>query len=274
MSVEPGVTLPIAAGIVAGLVIGKPLGIVLAARGSVALGWCELPPGVGSRQLLVLGALAGIGFTMSIFVCDLAFAGEALAVAKLGVLVGSSVAAVIGLVLGAIISLTQVRQVRSMRPLAAELAQRCRRLSLAFRYIVFAQVRISLLNTVFTGLFLLVVLPLFGVHLPLSKTLVVATFVAGLLPVIGNLISNTAIVIVALSQGAHVAAASLGYLIVIHKLEYFLNARIIGSHINARAWELLIAMLVMEAAFGIPGLIAAPIFYAYFKEELRAKGMI
>ncbi len=87
-------------------------------------------------------------------------------------------------------------------------------------------------------------------------------------------ISNTAIVIVCLSQGVPVALASLVYLVVIHKLEYFLNARIIGSHINARAWELLIAMLVMEAAFGITGLIAAPIFYAYFKAELREKGLI
>jgi predicted PurR-regulated permease PerM len=37
---------------------------------------------------------------------------------------------------------------------------------------------------------------------------------------------------------------------------------------------MLIAMLVMEAAFGIPGVIAAPIFYAYFKEELREKGLV
>jgi predicted PurR-regulated permease PerM len=81
-------------------------------------------------------------------------------------------------------------------------------------------------------------------------------------------------VIVCLSQGLPVAAISLVYLVVIHKLEYFLNARIIGSHINARAWELLIAMLVMEAAFGIAGLIAAPIFYAYFKQEFRGKGLI
>jgi predicted PurR-regulated permease PerM len=71
-----------------------------------------------------------------------------------------------------------------------------------------------------------------------------------------------------------VAAGSLAYLVVIHKLEYFLNARIIGSHIKARAWELLIAMLVMEAAFGISGLIAAPIFYAFFKQEMRDKGLI
>ena len=61
---------------------------------------------------------------------------------------------------------------------------------------------------------------------------------------------------------------------VIHKLEYFMNARIVGTEIRARAWELLLAMLVMEAAFGIPGLIAAPIYYAYLKDELAGRGLI
>jgi predicted PurR-regulated permease PerM len=61
---------------------------------------------------------------------------------------------------------------------------------------------------------------------------------------------------------------------VIHKLEYFVNARIIGTQIRSRAWELLIAMLVMEAAFGVAGVIAAPIFYAYLKDELKSRGMI
>jgi predicted PurR-regulated permease PerM len=60
----------------------------------------------------------------------------------------------------------------------------------------------------------------------------------------------------------------------VHKLEYFLNARIIGSHIRAKAWELLLAMVLMEAAFGIGGVIAAPIFYAYFKNELAEKGLV
>ena len=67
---------------------------------------------------------------------------------------------------------------------------------------------------------------------------------------------------------------SLVFLVVIHKLEYFLNARIIGSHINARAWELLIAMLAMEAAFGLPGIVAAPIYYAYVKGELMDRGLV
>ncbi|PTT42977.1 hypothetical protein DBR33_10865, partial [Stenotrophomonas sp. HMWF022] len=138
----------------------------------------------------------------------------------------------------------------------------------AFSQVVFAQVKISLLNTVFTAIFLLGVLPLFGVHLPLSKTLVLITFIAGLLPVVGNIISNTIITIVALSVSFYVAVAALLYLVVIHKLEYFLNARIVGGEIQARAWELLLAMLVMEAAFGLPGLVAAPVFYAYVKREL------
>ena len=175
----------------------------------------------------------------------------------------------IGMVLGAMIALYDELPLPKMGPLAQELIGRTSRLATAFRQVVFAQVKISLLNTVFTAIFLLGVLPLFGVHLPLSKTLVLITFLAGLLPVVGNIISNTIITIVALSVSFYVAvAAALLYLIVIHKLEYFLNARIVGGEIQARAWELLLAMLVMEAAFGLPGLVAAPVFYAYVKREL------
>jgi predicted PurR-regulated permease PerM len=67
---------------------------------------------------------------------------------------------------------------------------------------------------------------------------------------------------------------ALLYLIVIHKLEYVLNARIVGGEIRARAWELLLAMLLMEAAFGLAGLVAAPVFYAYIKRELLDQGWI
>src|SRR5690606_8732885 len=118
-------------------------------------------------------------------------------------------------------------------------------------------------------IFLVVILPLLGHEMPFAKTLILITFVAGLVPVLGNLISNTAITIIALSVSVWLAAAALLYLVVIHKLEYFLNARIIGSQIQAKAWELLAAMLVMEALFGLAGVIAAPIYYAYLKSELR-----
>lgn len=100
------------------------------------------------------------------------------------------------------------------------------------------------------------------------------TFLAGLLPVVGNVISNTVITIVALSVSFYVAVAALLFLVVIHKLEYFLNARIVGGEIRAHAWELLLAMLVMEAAFGLSGLVAAPVFYAYVKRELVDQGWV
>jgi predicted PurR-regulated permease PerM len=82
------------------------------------------------------------------------------------------------------------------------------------------------------------------------------------------------IVIVALSASLYVVLGALAFLMVIHKLEYFLNARIVGSQIRASAWELLLAMLVMESAFGLAGLVAAPVYYAYLKEELAARGLI
>ena len=117
-------------------------------------------------------------------------------------------------------------------------------------------------------------LPLFSTPVPFAKTLVVVTFIVGLLPVAGNLISNTLIFIVGLSVSLGVGIAALVFLVLIHKLEYFLNARIVGTQIRARAWELLIAMLCMEAAFGSAGLIAAPVYYAYLKRELADAGLI
>lgn len=180
----------------------------------------------------------------------------------------------IGMVIGAMAALYDTTRVHHYRPLAAAMHQRVVRLHESFRQIVFAQVRIAAINAVFTGLFLAVALPLAGVDLPFVKTMILITFVAGLLPVIGNLISNTVIVVVSLSHSLSVALVALLFLVTIHKLEYFLNAKIIGTQINARAWELLSAMLVMEAMFGIPGVIAAPVFYAYVKNELSAAGMV
>lgn len=178
----------------------------------------------------------------------------------------------IGMVVGALVALERVGIAR--RPLAAALGVRAQRLASAFRRVVFAQIWISAINTLFTAIYLAAVLPWVGINLPFTKTLIVITFIAGLIPILGNLISNTVIFIVSMSQSLGVAIASLLYLIAIHKLEYFLNARIIGGHIRARAWELLLTMLVMEAAFGIAGLIAAPIYYAFLKDELSAKGLV
>jgi len=178
------------------------------------------------------------------------------------------------MVLGAMIALHEALPIETDRPLARELAERLTRLGDAFRRVVFAQVKISLINTVLTGIYLALVLPAFGVNLPFKITLIALTFITGLLPVVGNLVSNTLIVVVSLSVSLQVAVGSLLFLIVIHKLEYFLNARIVGSRTECRAWELLLAMVVMEAAFGLPGVIAAPVFYTYAKAELSDRGLV
>jgi predicted PurR-regulated permease PerM len=181
---------------------------------------------------------------------------------------------IIGMVIGGLAATHNTTRTEAYQPLAKALHQRVINLHTAFRQIVFAQVRIAAINTLFTGLFLAVALPMAGVHLPFVKTLILITFLAGLLPVIGNLISNTVIVVVSLSQSLAIAVIALLFLVTIHKLEYFLNAKIIGSQINARAWELLSAMLIMESLFGLPGVVAAPVFYAYIKTELVAAHLV
>lgn len=180
--------------------------------------------------------------------------------------------ALLGILIGAMFSVGSASNLgrRQPGPVAQRLLAQVIALRESFWRVASAQVKISSINTLLTGLYLAVLLPLFGVQLPFTKTLIAITFIAGLLPVVGNLISNTAITIISLSHSLLVAATSLGFLILIHKLEYFINARIIGVRIDARAAELLLAMLVMERLFGPVGVVAAPVFYAWLKSEWLA----
>jgi NhaA family Na+:H+ antiporter len=84
-----------------GLLLGKPLGVCLACFVALRLRVAALPLGLGARHVLLLGVVAGIGFTMSLFIAQLAFVEPAmLATVKLGVLGGSTLAAALGLALG------------------------------------------------------------------------------------------------------------------------------------------------------------------------------
>ncbi|HGM5583017.1 TPA: AI-2E family transporter [Pseudomonas putida] len=243
-----------------GASLDKFMGLVERARG-------QLPPFIeGYLPASAAEFKVAIGDWIRSHLSDLQLVGKGMA--------HMFVTLLIGMILGAIIALQRLPDLSRRKPLAAALFERLSLLVQAFRNIVFAQIKISLLNTAFTGIFLAVVLPLFDVHLPLTKTLIVLTFLLGLLPVIGNLMSNTLITIVGLSLSIWVAAAALGYLIVIHKVEYFLNARIVGGQISAKSWELLLAMLVFEAAFGLPGVVAGPIYYAYLKSELKRAELV
>lgn len=180
---------------------------------------------------------------------------------------------VVGMIIGGLVALNPGFQ-EIHGPFAQGLSDRVEMIGTAFKRIVFSQIRISALNTFLTSIYLVIILPLTGNELPLTKTMIAVTFFAGLMPIIGNLISNTVIFLISLSVSPIVAVSSLAFLVVIHKLEYFANAHIIGTQIRAKAWELLIAMVVMESAFGLAGLVAAPIYYAYIKDELSRQKLI
>ncbi len=88
-------------GAAAGLLVGKPIGVMLASWLAVRVGIAKLPTGITIRHLFVLGLVAGIGFTMAIFIAQLAFRDESyLTAAKLGILSASGVAAVVALAVG------------------------------------------------------------------------------------------------------------------------------------------------------------------------------
>jgi predicted PurR-regulated permease PerM len=159
-------------------------------------------------------------------------------------------------------------------PLARHLVEKVDRFAHAFGRIATAQMKISAVNTTLTGIYLLVILPLFGIRIPFGTTLIVITFLCGLIPVLGNLISNTVITILSLGISVGTAVASLTFLVVIHKLEYLINSRIVGGETDSQAWEILLAIIVGEAAFGVGGVVMAPIVYAFIKRELRDRGLV
>jgi predicted PurR-regulated permease PerM len=155
------------------------------------------------------------------------------------------------------------------RPLIQLAQVRMLQLANAFGDVFSAQLRISLINAALTAIYLLVILPALGYRVPLGPTLVGFTFFASLVPIIGNLLSNAAITVAALTVSVWLGVASLGFLVVIHKLEYFLNARIVGGRTNVPTYAMLASMLVLEAGFGVAGLVAAPIYAAWLTRELR-----
>ncbi len=103
---------PITLGVMFGLVLGKPIGVTLATWLAIKVGLCEMPTGMNIHHVIGAGFLAGIGFTMSIFITELAFAGDKtlLIHAKTGILFASILAAVLGFVY--LLVLHRVREAR------------------------------------------------------------------------------------------------------------------------------------------------------------------
>ncbi len=185
---------------------------------------------------------------------------------------GALLFAYVGLIVGALAAVAS--QPATRRPLADALKQRITLFGQAFGQIVAAQFWIAAFNTFLTAMFLLFVLPMWDLRLPYTPALITLTFVAGLVPIVGNLLCNAVITVVGLSVSPVTALACLAFLILIHKAEYLINAKVVGSRTQMGVWELLAVMFVAEAVFGPAGLVAAPLFYAYLKKELQAAQLV
>src|SRR6201982_369085 len=132
----------------------------------------------------------------------------------------------------------------------------------SFPTVMGAQIMISFINTILTAIFLL------AVRLPHAPLLIAVTFLCGLVPIVGNLVSNTVIVFVALAVSLKLAVAALLFLVLIHKLEYFLNSKIIGDRIRNPIWLTLVALIIGERLMGVPGMVLAPVILNYLRLEM------
>lgn len=146
--------------------------------------------------------------------------------------------------------------------MAAQLGERFQLLYRSFARVIGAQLAISAINTVLTAIFLIVN------GYPHIALLVIFVFLCGLLPIVGNLISNFVIMGVGFTISPHTGLFALVFLVVIHKLEYFLNSKIIGKRIDSPMWLTLIGLVLGERLMGIPGMILAPVFLHYLKIEI------
>lgn len=132
----------------------------------------------------------------------------------------------------------------------------------SFATVIGAQMMISAINTALTSIFV------FAVGLPYAPVVVGLTFLCGLFPIIGNVVSNTVIVFVAFIISGRLAIIALIFLVVIHKLEYFLNSKIIGARIRNPIWLTLFGLIVGEKLMGVPGMILSPVILNYLRVEM------
>ncbi len=142
-----------------------------------------------------------------------------------------------------------------------ELSLRFQTFFRSFAKVIGAQIIVSTINTAVTAVFLV------WNDFRFAPVLIMLTFLCGLLPIVGNIISNTLIVFVAFTISPRMALGALIFLMIIHKLEYFLNSKIVGDRIKNPMWLTLIGLVLGEKLMGVPGMILAPVVLHYIKVE-------
>jgi predicted PurR-regulated permease PerM len=131
----------------------------------------------------------------------------------------------------------------------------------SFDMVMNAQVIISAINTLLTAIFMV------AMGLPHLVVAIGFTFLCGFVPIIGNLISNTLVVAVGFMVSPAKGLWALVFLVLVHKLGYVLNSKIIGSKIQSSVWLTLLALIVGERLMGITGMVLAPVVLHYIRME-------
>ena len=131
----------------------------------------------------------------------------------------------------------------------------------SFDMVMNAQIPISAINTTLTAIFVI------SMGLPHLVVAVGVTFLCGFIPVVGNLISNTLVVALGFMVSPAKGLWALVFLVLIHKLGYFLNSKIVGAKIRTSIWLTLLALLLGERLMGITGIVLAPVVLHYIRIE-------
>jgi predicted PurR-regulated permease PerM len=142
-----------------------------------------------------------------------------------------------------------------------ELGIRFKNLYRSFARVIGAQIVISAINTALTAIFLV------SNGYPYSVLLVFLVFLCGMIPIVGNFMSNLVIVGVGFTMSPRTGILALVFLILIHKLEYFLDSKIIGHRIDNPMWLMLIGLVVGDRLMGVSGMVLAPVLLYYLKLE-------
>lgn len=154
------------------------------------------------------------------------------------------------------------------RGLDAEVLRECRDraalFSSSFELVMGAQILVAAINTALAAVFLI------AFHIPFRTMLTLTTFVCGMIPIVGNVVSNSLIVAAALTLSDRLALTALIFLVVVHKGSYILNSRIVAARMETPTWAILLGLLAGEALLGVTGVILAPTLIHYVRGELRA----
>jgi len=131
----------------------------------------------------------------------------------------------------------------------------------SFAVVMNAQVTISAINAALTAIFMAVL------GLPHLVVAVGVTFICGLLPVVGNVLSNIVVVAIGFMISPARGLWALAFLVCVHHLGFFLNSKIIGAKIRSPLWLTLLALVIGERLMGVTGMILSPVALHYIRIE-------